>query len=105
MAEEIKRLDVRIKDNGHEYHLLRRSEKVALYKQFHVPSGLCVGYELFEVPVRPLENISGVVYPKRETYPNSSSWGKTSWTLSCNLSDEKAIERFEKLDKEFSDVR
>lgn len=100
MKKEIIRLQPMIKTNGCQYVLLRRSEKVALYKQLDVETGSKVGYELFEIPVRPLEDISGVVYPERETYPNSSAWGRTARTLSFKLTDREAIKRFEKLAEE-----
>lgn len=96
----MKRLDTEIRTNNHHYKLLRRSEEVALYRQFHPESGQLVGYELFKIKTRPLEIISGKEYPEREVYATNADWGKTAWTLSCKLSEEEALERFEEYVKE-----
>jgi len=92
----MKRLDTEIKTNGHYYKLLRRSEEVALYRQYHPETGQLVGYELFRIKTRPLEIISGKEYPSREVYASQSDWGVSAWTLSGNMTEAEALNRFEK---------
>lgn len=94
----MKRLDTVIKTNGSEYQILRRSENVALYKQFI--GGTHVAYELFEIKTRPEETIKGVKYPSREVFATNEQFGASAFSLRAVLGDETAINRFEKYNKE-----
>lgn len=94
----MKRLDIEIKTNGHTYVLHRRSEKVALYKQYF--EDMHVGWELFIIKSRDKETIKGVEYPKREIYASNSDFGVSAWALRASMTSEEAIKRFEKLEQE-----
>src|SRR5690606_17642684 len=101
----MKRLDTEIKTNGHYYKLLRRSEEVALYRQYHPETGQLVGYELFKIKTRPLELISGKEYQEREVYASNSDWGISAWTLSGNMTEAEALNRFEKYVLELKEAK
>lgn len=85
-----------VKTNGSVYKLLRRSDTTAIYKQFI--EGTLVGYEVFKIPVRPAEHITGKEYPQRETYPNGSMFGKTAWSYGTRYSEKEVLRIFENLE-------
>lgn len=94
------RLEINVKTNGHNYTLLRRSDTVAVYKQFDTAGGDLVAYELFKIPVRKAETIKGVYYPLREVFPSSSNWGISAWSLPIWTSEQEVLTRFEELTKQ-----
>lgn len=100
----MKRLDTTIKTNGHTYRLFRRSEDVAVYKQYSSDKVL-VGFEMFVITKRPKEVILGNKYPEREVYASLSDWGVSAWTLSNKLTEEEVLTRFEDLNNKIENDR
>lgn len=94
----MKRLDIEIKTNGHTYILHRRSEKVALYKQYF--EGMHVGWEYGLIKLRKAEKIKGVQYEERETFFANSEFGVTAFSPAMCLTEEQVIQKFENYVKE-----
>lgn len=99
---KIKRLDTEIKANGHNYVLHLRTKNFACYRQF-TKEGKLVAFELFRVKFRKEENIGGVTYPTRETYPSTTDFGNTAWSLRWNTKNEEIQNRLNKLQKEYDE--
>lgn len=95
----MRRLDIEYKTNGTEYKLFRRSEKVALYKQYSKEGDL-IAYELFKIHKRPQETIKGIDYPEREIFASNQQFGLDAWAIPVRRGEDYVIKRFESYDKE-----
>lgn len=91
----MRRLDDIILTNGHRYELHRRDGDIAVYRQYDKKLDFLVGYEIFEVPIRPEEEVDGRLLPEREIYPASSTWGITSFTLKNTATEEDINNKIE----------
>lgn len=99
---KIKRLDTEVKVNGHDYVLHLRTKNFACYRQF-TKEGNLVAFELFRVKIRKEETIGGVTYPTRETYPSTTDFGNTAWSLMKSTSARTIQERLNKLQQEYDE--
>lgn len=95
--ETVSRLQLEIRTNGSVYKMVRRSENVALYKQFI--DNEHVGWEFGLIRVRESENIKGKQYGRREVYFKNDDFGVTAWSPSRFVSEEEVIKKFEEYDK------
>ncbi len=99
---KIKRLDTEVKVNGHDYVLHLRTKNFACYRQF-TKEGKLVAFELFKIKTRKEEEIGGVTYPTRETYPSTTDFGNTAWSLRWNTKNEEIQERLNNLQQEYDE--
>lgn len=91
----MRKLDNEVSINGHKYELYLRDENIVVYKQFDKKTDVLVGYEVFEVQVRPEEVFNGTVIPEREVFPSTTNWGLTAWTLRSTCTHEDILKRVE----------
>ena len=79
MEMVIKQINAEFKDNGFTYKQIKRDGLVTLYAVVS-KSGKVLGYESAILTVKPAEQIRGVMYPARESYPSNEEFGLRGWS-------------------------
>ena len=88
-----KKLQEKVKKNGFEYRLVKRTDEKAIYSQ-HTPLGDLIAYEVFKTrlskphpkSVEDLKNFDLV-----EIFPSDEEFGTRAWTYSNLGQAEKAF--------------
>lgn len=80
-----------LKKNGMTLKQIKRNDKKALYSVTMGDEGPIVGYEVWNIVVRPAEEAFGKSYPDRESPPSNEDFGSTAWSFS---SRERAEQLF-----------
>ena len=85
----MKQLDNEYAAHGRTYKLVKRTNKVAMFKS---SDGVV---EVFKIKILPPAEIYGREYPERESTPSDEDFGKIAWCYSSN--SKKAELKYEEL--------
>ena len=68
---------------GYRYELAYRSKTVAVYNQTHIQSDKLAAFEvmLIDIAEKESETPWGKVSVGDESFPPTSAWGRTAWTV------------------------
>lgn len=85
----MKQLEKEYKSHGNIFKLVKRTDKVAMFKS---DDGVT---EVFKIKTLPAAEIYSRKYPEREASPSDEDFGKIAWCYSNNL--EKAELKYKEL--------
>jgi len=103
-TSSIRKLPEKVKKNGFEYRLVKRTDERAIYSQ-HAGLGQVIAYEVFKIKLGDLrkakkrwadmrkEQFNEADYEEfYEKFPSDEDFGKTAWTYSKLAEAEKTFD-------------
>lgn len=87
----MKLLPQKFTKKGYKHTLIKREDKVALYKRQSVENSKCTHFEVVIITTHNGTTIEGNYIEPGELYPSTSQWGEKGWTCSTL---EQAESRF-----------